>query len=172
MVDQPEVRGRQFLQFPTRHPSIPTFQVLPSFTAHAPPYLLRINTTRHPVCCSLLPLQQRERQQVVQVVCCARMDLTCTESISSAIFADKDPVIFNDFRVIENLLNDERFFVPENNYFEEFQTDIQPYMRKVVTTWMLEVSKTFLACKQISKTCFRFCFGVLSCRSNQMQVSS
>lgn len=30
--------------------------------------------------------------------------------------------------------------MPESYYFEELQTDVEPYMRKVVTTWMLEVS--------------------------------
>lgn len=74
-----------------------------------------------------------------------KMDLACTESIIPAIFADKDPAIFKDFRVIENLLNDEQFYVPESNYFEEFQSDVQPFMRKVVTTWMLEVSKRFFS---------------------------
>lgn len=68
------------------------------------------------------------------------MDLACTENISPAIFAAKDPVILKDFRVLENLLNDEKFYVSEKNYFEEVQTDIAPFMRKVVTMWMLEVS--------------------------------
>lgn len=69
-----------------------------------------------------------------------KMDLACTENISRHIFADKDPVILRDFRVMENLLNDERLYVPDRNYFEEVQTDIKPFMRKVVTMWMMEVS--------------------------------
>ncbi|XP_060531146.1 G1/S-specific cyclin-D2-like [Cylas formicarius] len=53
--------------------------------------------------------------------------------------AAKDRAIFDDVRVISNLLNDEVFFVPNCDYFTQIQIDVQPFMRKVVTTWMLEV---------------------------------
>lgn len=71
------------------------------------------------------------------------MDLQCTETIADSNIAKIDPQIFQDDRVIQNLLNDEHFFMPKCNYFEEVQTDIEPFMRKVVTTWMLEVSCIF-----------------------------
>lgn len=67
------------------------------------------------------------------------MDLVCTESMTASNFAQADPNIFNDERVIENLLREEMLYVPECNYFEQVQEDIEPFMRKVVTTWMLEV---------------------------------
>lgn len=68
------------------------------------------------------------------------MDCTTSEIENpTARFAEKDPSIFRDFRVLENLVRDELLYVPKCNYFEEIQNDIQPYMRKVVTTWMLEV---------------------------------
>lgn len=67
------------------------------------------------------------------------MDLTCTENMASSNFAQRDPTIFQDTRVIQNLLRDEVFYIPSNNYFDVIQTDIQPFMRKVVTTWMMEV---------------------------------
>lgn len=67
------------------------------------------------------------------------MDLSCNEDMSSQIVAGIDLTIIRDDRVIENLLNDEKAYIPTVNYFEEVQTDVQPFMRKVVTTWMLEV---------------------------------
>lgn len=75
------------------------------------------------------------------------MDLACTENITPAIFAIKDPVILKDVRVLESLLNDERLYVPSRNYFEEIQQDIQPFMRKVVTMWMMEVRRNFVIYK-------------------------
>ncbi|XP_034244982.1 G1/S-specific cyclin-D2-like [Thrips palmi] len=50
-----------------------------------------------------------------------------------------DAVIFEDLRVLHNLLELETVYVPECNYFVVVQKDILPYMRKVVSTWMLEV---------------------------------
>lgn len=70
-----------------------------------------------------------------------KMDFACTETATTR-FAKRDPSIFKDFRVIENLLSDEILYVPKCNYFEEVQNDIQPFMRKVVTTWMLEVNNS------------------------------
>ncbi|RZC33913.1 Cyclin N domain containing protein [Asbolus verrucosus] len=67
------------------------------------------------------------------------MDLACTEKFTSSNYAPKDPNIFNDFRVMQHLLNDEMLYTPQTNYFQNVQTDIEPFMRKVVATWMLEV---------------------------------
>lgn len=54
--------------------------------------------------------------------------------------ADMDPTMANDPRIIVNLLALERATMPHCDYFRHVQRDIQPFMRKVVTTWMLEVS--------------------------------
>lgn len=51
-----------------------------------------------------------------------------------------DPVLLNDKRVLENLLATEDKYLPHTCYFNCVQTDIQPYMRKMVTEWMAEVS--------------------------------
>ncbi|KAJ3631229.1 hypothetical protein MTP99_012371 [Tenebrio molitor] len=67
------------------------------------------------------------------------MDLACNEQMSVSNYAPKDPNIFNDFRVMKHLLNDESLYTPHTNYFQNVQTDIEPFMRKVVATWMLEV---------------------------------
>lgn len=76
------------------------------------------------------------------------MDLQCTEQIS-VVVAKKDPTIFKDPRVIKNLLSQESLFVPKCNYFVEVQRDIQPFMRKVVTTWMHEVCEEQMCEDQI-----------------------
>ncbi|KAL3266199.1 hypothetical protein HHI36_010382 [Cryptolaemus montrouzieri] len=77
------------------------------------------------------------------------MDLACTEQIETTVFAQKDPCIFKDPRVMKNLLSQETMFVPQCNYFVEVQHDIQPFMRKVVTTWMHEVCEEQMCEDQI-----------------------
>jgi len=49
-----------------------------------------------------------------------------------------DPVMLNDGRVLENLLTIEDRCLPSTKYFD-FQLEIQPYMRRILTSWMLEV---------------------------------
>lgn len=79
------------------------------------------------------------------------MDLLCAEELGAGDDAQglhglhgrtaaRDAVIFEDLRVLQNLLDLEPVYVPPCNYFLVVQRDIQPYMRKVVSTWMLEVS--------------------------------
>lgn len=71
------------------------------------------------------------------------MDLQCIELPSTANIvnvAKIDKNLYGDLRVVNYLLTDEQSFIPKCNYFEDVQTDIEPFMRKVVTTWMLEVS--------------------------------
>lgn len=53
--------------------------------------------------------------------------------------ADMDPTMCSDPRIIVNLLATERATMPTCDYFRHVQHDILPFMRKVVTTWMLEV---------------------------------
>ncbi|KAJ8935124.1 hypothetical protein NQ314_012988 [Rhamnusium bicolor] len=67
------------------------------------------------------------------------MDLACVENLANSCIAKRDRGIFNDIRVINNLLNDEVFYIPNCDYFKTVQNDVQPFMRKVVTTWMMEV---------------------------------
>ncbi|KAG8229778.1 hypothetical protein J437_LFUL005859 [Ladona fulva] len=68
------------------------------------------------------------------------MELMCLERIATDCNrAERDRVLFEDVRVIDNLLSMEPAYVPRCDYFSQVQTDILPYMRKIVTTWMLEV---------------------------------
>lgn len=53
--------------------------------------------------------------------------------------ANMDPTMTSDPRIIVNLLAMERSTMPTCDYFRVVQREILPFMRKVVTTWMLEV---------------------------------
>ncbi|XP_013134837.1 PREDICTED: G1/S-specific cyclin-D2-like [Papilio polytes] len=80
------------------------------------------------------------------------MDLSCGENLpnsgnrsgSSGRTADMcvagpDRALDRDPRLLLNLLTLERAHALHTDYFQTVQIDIQPFMRKVVTTWMLEV---------------------------------
>ena len=58
----------------------------------------------------------------------------------------EDPAVDCNPRVLQSLLNLEERYIPTSNYFQLVQRDgVQPWMRKMVTTWMLEVNfRTFL----------------------------
>lgn len=71
------------------------------------------------------------------------MDLTCGEIVREKYdcnFAEPDPTMSRDPRIIPNLLSMERSTIPKMDYFRNLQKDIQPFMRKIVATWMLEVN--------------------------------
>lgn len=72
------------------------------------------------------------------------MDLTCTENLEKVCTAQSDKAIFSDNRVLHKLLRDEVLSMPHCDYFDTIQKDIQPFMRKVVSTWMLEVRFIFI----------------------------
>ncbi|XP_037087224.1 G1/S-specific cyclin-D2-like [Pollicipes pollicipes] len=71
--------------------------------------------------------------------------LLCAEQPmdTSCRMAQNDAVIFRDDRVLESLLRTEHSYMPGACYFQQTQNDIQPYMRKMVTSWMLEVCEEF-----------------------------
>lgn len=80
------------------------------------------------------------------------MDLSCGENMENSgnqnrggrsvdmCVAGPDRALDRDPRVLLNLLTLERSHALHTDYFQHVQIDIQPFMRKVVTTWMLEVS--------------------------------
>jgi Cyclin, N-terminal domain len=71
------------------------------------------------------------------------MDLKCAEMLYDTVdntFAQADRTMKTDVRIIQNLLDLERTTLPTLDYFAHVQCDLKPYMRKIVTTWMLEVS--------------------------------
>lgn len=67
------------------------------------------------------------------------MDLMCYEP-GSDYRAYPDPVLLNDERVLQNLLQMEERYCPSSSYFECVQTNLTPKMRTVVAEWMMEVS--------------------------------
>lgn len=67
------------------------------------------------------------------------MDLLCTERLNPS-YAFKDAVIFNDERVLNEMLNLESIYIPRANYLDnEVQSEMTSQMRTVLTKWMLEV---------------------------------
>ncbi|KAK8750225.1 hypothetical protein OTU49_015322 [Cherax quadricarinatus] len=69
------------------------------------------------------------------------MELYCSEvpTCPEETIASEDPTLTRDARVLDNMMQLQLFNVPPQNYFKHIQSDIQPYMRKVITRWMLEV---------------------------------
>lgn len=65
------------------------------------------------------------------------MELLCLEM--DTIRARPDPNLLCDDRVLQSLLTIEERFLPQYSYFKGVQKDIQPFMRRMVATWMLEV---------------------------------
>lgn len=72
--------------------------------------------------------------------------LLCADACPEVVpVAARDPAIMSDRRVLEQLLRLEAYSVPSSDYFDANSPtsahELQPYMRRVVTTWMLEVKK-------------------------------
>ena len=87
------------------------------------------------------------------------MDLFCTET-ESVKRSYEDPVLLKDDRVLENLLATEDRYLPSPSYFKCVQTDIKPFMRKMVATWMLEVCDDFRFTPHPSALLCGHCRGV------------
>ncbi|XP_069084508.1 G1/S-specific cyclin-D2 isoform X2 [Pleurodeles waltl] len=66
------------------------------------------------------------------------MELLCCEA-PAVRRARPDPALLRDERVLLNLLRIEELYLPRCSYFKCVQKDVQPYMRRMLATWMLEV---------------------------------
>lgn len=66
----------------------------------------------------------------------------CLEEVDSVQTAPKrsfrHETLLTDERVLANLLSKEDAYMPSASYFV-FQEEIRPYMRTVLTKWMLDV---------------------------------
>lgn len=80
------------------------------------------------------------------------MELYCLES-DVAVRAQPDPNILYDTRVLQNLLTIEERFLPQCSYFQRVQTEILPYMRRMVAGWMHEVCGHFHASTGANTDC-------------------
>uniref|UniRef100_A0A182Q5L7 Uncharacterized protein n=1 Tax=Anopheles farauti TaxID=69004 RepID=A0A182Q5L7_9DIPT len=72
----------------------------------------------------------------------AHYHITCGEVLYEDMdnkFAERDHHMIKDERVLNNLLRLEVLTIPRCNYLRGFQKEITPTMRKIVTTWMMEV---------------------------------
>lgn len=65
------------------------------------------------------------------------MELICCE-VETIRRAYQDSNLLND-RVLQTMLRAEDNYLPATNYFKCVQREIVPYMRRIVSTWMLEV---------------------------------
>ncbi|KAL8194543.1 UNVERIFIED_CONTAM: G1/S-specific cyclin-D2 [Gekko kuhli] len=65
--------------------------------------------------------------------------LCCERAAAATRRAAPDPSLVRDERVLRNLLAVEERYLPSCSYFKCVQRDIQPFMRRMVATWMLEV---------------------------------
>ena len=70
-------------------------------------------------------------------------DLICLEA-TKINRAFEDPVLLKDDRVLRSLLRSEDKYVPQSFYFSCVQTDIPPFMRKMLADWMAEVCRLFI----------------------------
>lgn len=89
------------------------------------------------------------------------MDLKCEELVSSRSSMDcnsasVDETMATDPRIINNLLLLERSTIPSCDYFSTVQTDIKPFMRKLVTIWMLELCDEQRAEEQVFPLAINF----------------
>lgn len=71
--------------------------------------------------------------------------LLCSENLNTDLrTAGRDATMYSDSRVLANLISSEqKNGVPPVDYFESVQTDIKPYIRKIVNSWMQEVSEIY-----------------------------
>lgn len=96
-----------------------------------------------PSCCNFTPqycfyVSEREILLFYSSESTSTMELLCLE-MDTIIRARPDPNLLCDDRVLQSLLTIEERFLPQYSYFKGVQKDIQPFMRRMVATWMLEV---------------------------------
>jgi len=72
--------------------------------------------------------------------CSSLINLFCEELPARDALkrAFADPLMLRDARVLQNLLTSEDHCLPNAKYFD-FQPEIKPFMRRILTSWMLEV---------------------------------
>ncbi|XP_061459665.1 G1/S-specific cyclin-D3-like isoform X2 [Rhineura floridana] len=80
-----------------------------------------------------------------------------------AVRARRDPSLLQDPRVLQNLLAQERRSSPPATYFQTLQTEIQPYMRKMLAFWMLEVCEEQKCEEEVFPLAMNYVDRYLSC---------
>ncbi|XP_053101276.1 G1/S-specific cyclin-D3 isoform X1 [Hemicordylus capensis] len=98
------------------------------------------------------------------------MELLCVERV---IRARRDPQLLRDRRVLQNLLSQEERYSPRVSYFQCVQKEIQPYMRKMLAFWMLEVCEEQKCEEEVFPLAMNYVDLYLSCvptRKNHLQL--
>lgn len=72
--------------------------------------------------------------QMERLLCLEEVE--CVQSAPKRAF--RHETLLSDRRVLRNLLAKEDAYMPSGSYFV-FQEEIRPYMRTVLTKWMLDV---------------------------------
>lgn len=76
----------------------------------------------------------------MELLCHETVEMDCgSQSKSRPVRAFRDAVLTQDSRVQQNLLNSERPNITDRPEPVTEHTDVQPYMRRVLTGWMLQV---------------------------------
>ena len=108
-----------------------------------------LRKVRIPKYVSVCSTHTSRAQHIITAHHCTAMDLICIEFNAQPV-AYNDPVFIDDERVLKNLLSNQIRYTISSSYFKCLQTDLKPFMRKIVASWMLEVSKCFHCSCQIS----------------------
>ncbi|KAM3841180.1 G1/S-specific cyclin-D3 isoform 1-T1 [Vipera latastei] len=98
------------------------------------------------------------------------MELLCVEGV---IRAKRDPQLLRDRRVLQNLLSQEERCCLRVSYFQCVQKEIQPYMRKMLAFWMLEVCEEQKCEEEVFPLAMNYVDRYLSCvptRKNHLQL--
>lgn len=69
----------------------------------------------------------------------ATMSAKESDTTSPILRACCDPVLIKDRRICQNLMMLEKLTQTSDSFFGSVQTDIQPYMRRILAVWMLQV---------------------------------
>lgn len=102
------------------------------------------------------------------------MELLCCEgSLKEAETKGyQDPVLYTD-QVLQNSLRLEDRYTVTSSYFNCFQKELKPYMRKVVTTWMWEVCEEERSQQDVfplAVNCLDRFLSVVKIRKSQLQL--
>ncbi|XP_064488898.1 G1/S-specific cyclin-D3-like isoform X2 [Ornithodoros turicata] len=92
----------------------------------------------------------------------------------SPVSSYMDPSIFDNDRVMENLLRSEERYTVNPRYFTCVQTDLTPSMRKTVAQWMLEVCEEEQCRPEVyplAMNCLDRFLSVISIRKSQLQLT-
>ncbi|CAH2318945.1 G1 S-specific cyclin-D1 [Pelobates cultripes] len=97
--------------------------------------------------------------------------LMCWET-ETELRAQPDPVLLQD-QVLINLLQAEHRYIPSATYFQCVQKEIRPYMRRMLTSWMLEVCEDQRCGEQVftlAVNCLDRVLSLVSVEKRQLQL--